>query len=1268
MKQIEIDRFRNLPWNWRNINTFRTAPFCLLQAFTIVFCVASASAQNSLTWDPNGNGGTTSASGNWDVSTANWWNGTADQVWSQISSTVSTTNAVFGGGDGTYTVNIDASSVAVSNIFFNNSGYTISGAGIYIPNKGGFVVAAGKTATVTAPIVSGNDNNSVDVGGGAVLNLQGNMNSNGGSSPFLTAVGTGTVNLGGGSSSAIFAPNNTDLIDCNVNFDSGTWTQGSGGNFYIGYNGGSFNGVSDNTGAFTINGGTLNVTGDKIIVCRSGGTGTLTLNSGAINFWTGASGSVSANAVVAIPNNDNGANKANVYVNGGTFTIGNSGYAAQIQLMAGGSSSTEYGILSQSAGTILAYGGIVFGENGGTYSGGTASVTNSGGSLYLGANGFLFDSGHPATSSITLSGGTVGALANWSSVMPMTLATLNGNITFRCADNNNNPFNISLSGALTGPGGLNVDGGGTLTLSGTNLFAGSTAVSNGMLALVTSPLGATDGSSMTLDGSAGSPTLSVASSPGQSISTGPLTFQNGSTTLGFSFGSLQPSASVAPIQISGNVNFAATPTVNVVGSGIPVGTYPLITCTGTISGTPPTAVTITGQTATGHITQTGNTISLVITSSSVVNPPESWRVGNGVWDINTTPNWTKNGSQATYTDGSPVLFDDTASGPFPITITNNTVVSPTSVTANNTSGDNYTIAGTGRIAGSTGVSVLGGGTLTLTEANTYNGGTTLSSGQLNINYGGDSSGQDSAIGTGTLTINGGAIDNTSGSNIVLVPTIAENWSNNWTFVGSSSLDLGQGQVSLDAQMVGVTVNTNTLEVDGVITDNGNEFGMTVQGGGTLTLMGANNFFGNFELVSGGLNIGNALALGYGTCIIDGGSIDNYSGGPLTLNSGASGSPGAYTWAGNFSYLGMSNSLNLGPGTVTVTLPTSMTLNVVSNTLVTQGQIFGGNTLVHKTGMGTWDITGYGANDLGMSIDQGTVLFDKNTGFLINNLGLIIQSNAVAFETGIGGPTQPQIQTTQPVTLNSGGTWDLNGNSEGVASFTNNNGILRNSSTTGISGLTNNATVSTLSGANCAFDVTNSGAVLNVWTILGGSGSLVKTGNGLVDLEYTNTYTGNTTVSGGTLEINAACLTNTSAVSINTNALLDLNFSATNQIAALNLGGTNQLPGLYNATTTPYITGTGSLLVVPVAPANPLTNLAFTTRPVITKTTLTISATNAGAGTIYLLTSTNLTAPISTWTPIWTNVLGGSGGFTTNLLNAINPAVSQQFYLLSSTNN
>jgi autotransporter-associated beta strand protein len=182
-----------------------------------------------------------------------------------------------------------------------------------------------------------------------------------------------------------------------------------------------------------------------------------------------------------------------------------------------------------------------------------------------------------------------------------------------------------------------------------------------------------------------------------------------------------------------------------------------------------------------------------------------------------------------------------------------------------------------------------------------------------------------------------------------------------------------------------------------------------------------------------------------------------------------------------------------------------------------------------------------------------------------------------------------------------------------------------------------------------------------------SGGLTKQNTGTLTLSGANTYTGNTTVNGGILELVQPTIPTNSTVTVTNGAVLQLDFAVTNTVTNLVFNGVSQAPGVYNSTTgAPYITGTGSLLVgTPVAP---LSSLRFTAAPVISGTSLTISVTNSGAGTVYLLASTNLATPISLWTPIWTNVLSGNGSFSTNLSNAINTASKQEFYLLSNTNN
>jgi autotransporter-associated beta strand protein len=112
---------------------------------------------------------------------------------------------------------------------------------------------------------------------------------------------------------------------------------------------------------------------------------------------------------------------------------------------------------------------------------------------------------------------------------------------------------------------------------------------------------------------------------------------------------------------------------------------------------------------------------------------------------------------------------------------------------------------------------------------------------------------------------------------------------------------------------------------------------------------------------------------------------------------------------------------------------------------------------------------------------------------------------------------------------------------------------------------------------------------------------------------------------------------------------------------------------------PAVTGTaigagmtGSILVggsnvnLTVAPAfPPATSLKFAPNQAQSGMNLMISASNVLAGTVYLLTSTNLTAPFSSWMPVMTNAVGVNGTIAANLPNAVNPALNQQFYILST---
>jgi autotransporter-associated beta strand protein len=1086
-------------------------------------CLASASAQAAaqLIWDPLLNNGVTSSSGNWDTTGGNavWYNGASDVVWSQTGTTSPSQGATFNGPDaapGTYIVTLDAGQIAVTNLTINNSGYVFAGANaIYLGTSDILSVAAGKTVTFNCGLQGSGTAPVWSLGSGATMNVTGNISSS--QQVRVTGAPDSAYNFSGVNNPAIMA------ILAPVNLTSGSLIPSS--SFYIGYIIASpINGVAYTAGSLTISGSStvFTVNGNILIIGRSGGAGKLVLNDG-----TATVGNLTANRNLAI--NYDGATSGSlissgtVLMNGGTLNVGGSSMLGnRIAFFQTAATAGATALLNQTGGTINTWGGVIFGFNSaGSFSGASATWMQSGGAIYIGSSGISAGPNYTAanndTESITLSGGTVGALASWSSALPITLGTTNGNITFQCSDAGSNPFNISLSGALIGAGGLNVAGGGTLTLSGANNYADTTVVSNGTLAVLTTS-SPTNGA-VTVDGGAGTPTLTVQSNPGQHwANNGALTFQNGTPTLSFQFGLLAPSATVAPVQVNGNVAFAATPLVNVGGAAIALGTYPLIKYTGAVSGSMPTSVNAwTGGTASaGYITNitATKTIALVVTASSY-NPALYWGVGNGVWDINTTANWKQFGNPIKYTDGNAVIFDDSASGSSPITVTLNSVVNPLSVTANNTA-KNYVIAGSGSITGAGSLSLLGGGTVTLAGTNTYSGGTTISAGQLNINNGGNAT-DGTAIGTGPLTINAGAtLDNTSGADITLQTNITENWNGSFTYLGSSnSFNTGSGQVNMNGNTA-ISVSSNTFVVGGSITDNGNNFQLSKTGNGTLTLPVGNSFGGGMSLSSGRLNLGDPSAAGFGVFTISGGAIDNSSGADLTL------SPSSYFWAGSFSFLG---TTNLDLGSLTVTVPNglgSITVNMVSNILTTHGTIVNNNTTVVKTGGGTWEMTGSGggSQSLGLVVSGGQVNLHMSGQAITggNNVGLTVQAGGVVLDE-----SSFQIHSDSPIPLPvtlSGGVWDLNGFNENVDKlFISNGGTLRNGSGASSSTLnTISGYTAMLSGTNCHIDVPAADGVLNFKGVFGGSGSLVKTGPGVLNLESNNIYTGDTIIAGGTLAL------------------------------------------------------------------------------------------------------------------------------------------------------
>lgn len=425
-----------------------------------VTVVVSAAPPHNFTnlWDANGLSlpSPSDGSGTW-LTSSNWWNGTTNVNGNWTAAPLD--SAQFGAGTpGNYTISLAGGSVGATNIIFATSGYTLTNGTLSLAGTVPITVASGVGAIINCvanPAAVSVGNGGVLTWGGGGNGILGGISTGGGTfvlaSPSPKTFSTGgnpTVNLGDpvGGTGGLVVSNNSTLTE-----------------------GGSFNLGSGASGFMTVNSGSAAVNVATLLVARNGGAsiGRLRLVNGTISAGsnTGIRVGYSLNSTAAASELD--ILGGTLSQNGPLLVLENSTLATATVLISGG--------------TAL-LGGIDFGN--GSSSGG-ASLTLAGGTVYLGSGGIANLSIGSFKTAITLSGGILGATTNWSTPLPMVLTNVNGYITLQAADTNGNPQNITLSGTLSGAGGLIKTGAGTLTLTGTNTYSGGITVSAGALALTT---------------------------------------------------------------------------------------------------------------------------------------------------------------------------------------------------------------------------------------------------------------------------------------------------------------------------------------------------------------------------------------------------------------------------------------------------------------------------------------------------------------------------------------------------------------------------------------------------------------------------------------------------------------------------------------------------------------------------------------------------------------------------------------------------------------
>lgn len=923
-------------------------------------------------------------------------------------------------------------------------------------------------------------------------------------------------------------------------------------------------GTSSGKGTLLMTGGIFNANGTGNYVVGGGNnaqatvslSGTSVINGGNMKWKSGDFGGTGNGGSAVFNLNDSSSLTLR------EFTIGH----------IGGATATDNVNVNNNA-TLTVNNFITIGRDDNTTNGSmTAHLNLNGGTLAtksIRAGGGNSDA---ANNNVVANGGKIKALADQSDFFQATTFNAGrpyvlleaGGLTF-----DTNGFSVGVQNGFGGTGGLTKSGAGTLKLTGYHTFTGATIVSEGRLEV---------DSSCYLSGAC---TVNTGASLATSgLASGVISFQDLTFSDGSALDILNLDTLYAPVGVANNLTANGVVLVSVSGT-LEVGDYPLIdhTAGGAIGGDGVSAFQLEplGRGVVASIIDSSNVVTLHVSAVD----PLIWK-GNtsSDWDINSTANWTLSGLPETYQENDNLLFNDTATA---TSVVLNAVVNPYNVTFNNTSKD-YSLSGTGSIAGSTGLTKNGGGMLTLANANTYTGATTVNGGTLRL---GDGTSDGSLA--GPLVVNDcDVVFNTTGTSVI-----------------SGSLD-------------GYSTST----------------GLTKIGAGTQVFTGsANNYYGALAINEGTVKFGNgsvngapgilttyniasgaALAFDYATAVnfsaASAAPWPNIIGSGLVSLDSEQPVNGSAAWGFMSLTPAFTGILQVRNGRIDCTDNSSM--GGTSKVQLLDGcQLLARNSVdpyttpIEIAGIG-WGESGY--NQGALRIAGGHTATWAGDVTLTADAGIMCQAGGNFTIAGsISGPYVCQFFSQNGGTLtlapaaaspNSYGVTRINGDADGVVvagnAYALSAGPLEvTSSTLKLNG--NSFAFASLSGtggrignyhASAPADLTIGGSGTTTYSggILDGSTAklgLVKNGTGTLALTGALTYTGDTTINAGVLSISSASLDDNATVTIAGGAVIDLPNAGSDTVGKLILGG-NEVPGgtygashpIYGA----YFTGAGTLVV------------------------------------------------------------------------------------------
>ncbi|WP_269475643.1 autotransporter-associated beta strand repeat-containing protein [Variovorax sp. WDL1] len=742
---------------------------------------------------------------------------------------------VYRAGDGGGGLFEDGLPSAIGSSFGGNGGGPSGGTGTGVNGNDGGLYSGGAGGGVDEG--SGGDGG---LGGGGGGSGAGGNFSNGGNGGFgggggggYSRAGRGGFGGGGGGGNGLTAA-------------TGGFGGGNGGIGTFGRAGGGGAGMGG--AIFVMNGGALTLTGSTEVRGND-------VSAGASGGGVAQAGSAFGGGIFM-----QGAGSTLVLApgTGDTQTVADA-IADQTGSGGVGGNAGSIGLTKRGAGRL-----ILSGTN--TYSGGT---TVNGGALSISADGNLGLS----SSLLTLDGGTLQNTAAFTTARAITLGTAGGGFQTDAA--------LASTGVVSGAGGLIKSGSGTLTLTGTNTYSGGTTIAGGELSVsADANLGAASGA-LSFDGGILQVTDAAFSSTARTIQM---------SANGGGFNIVQPFGTFSVGQVltgDGGLTKKGAGTLVLSGANSYAGGTTLSEGVLLVSADNNLGAASGGLTFDGGTLRSGGSFT---TARDI-----DLRAGGGTFQINNfvTASGVISGEGAlTHTGVRQLTLSGVNTYSGGTTISNGILAGSATSFGSGAIVNNAALLiqqpGDGilanRVSGSGGLTKTGAGKLTLTSANSYLGGTTISAGilagsaasfgsgaiannaALLIEQPGDDTLANTVSGTGTLTKGGAGTLTVTGTN---------------SYSGGTTLSGGKLSVSSDANL-GATSGALTFD-GGVLQVTGTAFASTPRAmqwgarGGGFDIVLADATFRVGQAIAGS---GAMTKEGAGTLVLSG--ANSYTGG--TTNS------------------------------------------------------------------------------------------------------------------------------------------------------------------------------------------------------------------------------------------------------------------------------------------------------------------------------------------------------------------------------------------------